>query len=191
MKNNKGCLGFLLGLSGGGSKPPTKLGSSESPTFPYGLRDNFLSPAEISFFHVLKGVLDSRHHLVTKVRLFDIFFVWKPRFNQAAINRIDRKHVDFLICDARTMQPLLGIELDDASHNAQDRVERDVYVEQVFHEAGLPLLRIPAARGYVVSDLSASVAAILDPHSLQKKLVLPPPIPKVDDDWAPPKDRKG
>lgn len=61
MKNNKGSLGFLLGLSGGGSKQHTTPCSSKSPTFPYGIRDNFLSPAEISFFHVLKGVLDSRY----------------------------------------------------------------------------------------------------------------------------------
>ena len=30
-------------------------------------------------------------------------------------NKINRKHVDFLICDDETLKPLVGIELDDST----------------------------------------------------------------------------
>jgi hypothetical protein len=55
--------------------------------------------------------------------------------------------VDFLICDAGSMQPLLGIELDDASHGKAESVDRDRFMERVFGAAELPLMRVKAARG--------------------------------------------
>jgi very-short-patch-repair endonuclease len=36
----------------------------------------------------------------------------------------------------------LAIELDDKSHEREDRMERDIEVERIFREAGMPLLRI-------------------------------------------------
>jgi hypothetical protein len=36
--------------------------------------------------------------------------------NRSWMNRIDRKHVDFLICDPGSMAPALAVELDDGSH---------------------------------------------------------------------------
>ena len=58
-------------------------------------------------------------------------------------NKIDRKHVDFILSDPRTVRPLVGIELDDKSHQRSDRQTRDEFVEHVFQAAHLPLVRIP------------------------------------------------
>jgi hypothetical protein len=148
-------LKWVLGnLSGGCGKQET---TATAKTFPYGLRDAFLSPAEISFFHVLKGVLEPGHYLVTKVRLEDLFFVRQPHKNRNARNLIAQKHVDFVICDAGSMQPLLGIELDDASHGKAESVDRDRFVERVFGAAELPLMRVKAARAYVPSEIKARI----------------------------------
>lgn len=81
-----------------------------------------------------------------KVNLSDIFFVSHPERNQAAWNRISRKHVDFLLCNSRSMRPRIGIELDDSSHAREDRQARDAFVQQVFEASGLSLLRFPAQR---------------------------------------------
>jgi hypothetical protein len=159
-----GCLGPLIALFGG-SKPPA---ASKAPaTFPYGQRDAFLSPAEQSFFQVLRTIVQPEHYLLTKVNLADLFFVRQPHKNQAARNRINRKHVDFVLCDGATMQPLLGIELDDASHQRQDRRERDEFVDQVFSAAGLPILHVPAARAYNPNDLAGPILAIITPERTQ------------------------
>jgi hypothetical protein len=147
-------LKWVLGnLSRGGGKENT----ATAKTFPYGLRDAFLSPAEISFFHVLKGILSADQYLVTKVRLEDLFFVRQPHKNRNARNLIAQKHVDFVICDVGSMQPLLGIELDDASHKKPETVERDRFVERVFGAAELPLMRVKAARGYVPGEIKARI----------------------------------
>jgi very-short-patch-repair endonuclease len=151
---NPGCSGFLLGLFGFRSKGPPQL-------YPYGLRDAFLSPAELSFYHVLHGVASPTLRVVTKVNLADLFFVRQPHQNRTALNRIDRKHVDFILCDPKTMQPLLGIELDDASHQRRDRQKRDAFVDQVFAAAGLPIRHLRAARGYDPQRLAAMIHGAL------------------------------
>ena len=162
-------LKWVLGnLTGGGGK---KENTATAKTFPYGLRDAFLSPAEISFFHVLKGVLGPEHYLVAKVRLEDLFYVRQPHRNRNARNLIAQKHVDFVICDAGSMQPLLGVELDDASHNKPENVDRDRFVERVFGAAELPLMRVKAARGYVPGEISERIREIIG------KEVQPPPLP--------------
>jgi very-short-patch-repair endonuclease len=147
-----GSLGFFFRKTVSPAEP-----AQGKVTYPYGLRDDFLSPAELSFFRVLKSELPAEWHLVAKVNLADLFFIRQPHRNQAARNRIDRKHVDFVICEALVMKPLLGIELDDSSHEQEDRVERDALVDQVFQAAGLPLLRVTAARVYQPALLMEAV----------------------------------
>ena len=47
--------------------------------------------------------------------------------------------VDFVVCDARTNKPVLVIELNDASHNRDDRKLRDEKVRCILERARLPL----------------------------------------------------
>lgn len=94
------------------------------------------------------------HLVCPKVNLADIFFVARPNHNQSYRNKIDRKHVDFLLCDPATMKPIMGVELDDASHVRRDRQDRDEFVDQVFEVAGLPLLRVRAAASYSPQNIA-------------------------------------
>jgi len=90
-----------------------------------------------------------------KVSLGDLFFAKGSEYGQrmAYTNKIDRKHIDFLLCDPQTVRPLVGIELDDKSHRRKDRQERDRFVEGVFRAAKLPLVRISVQRAYNVGEL--------------------------------------
>ena len=164
---NSGCIGILLNLFGvGPSAPLAKTvpddwvppGTPEKArVYPYGLKDAFLSPAEISFFHVVKGVLPPGQYLISKVRLADLFYVKMPHLNRTALNSIARKHVDLVVCDAGTMQPLLGIELDDASHLQKGSQESDEFKDQAFAAAGLPLLRVVAGRSYNPREIAEMI----------------------------------
>lgn len=158
---NPGCLGFLFRLFGGKPEEPQPGEPKEALTFPYRLRDDFLSPAEASFCRVLLTALKGEALVCPKVGLSDVFFVTRPHENRAAINRIAQKHVDFLVCDPATLRPLFGIELDDASHARADRQARDELVERVFEAASLPLLRVPVQRAYTLPELSAQVEPLL------------------------------
>ncbi|HEX5397836.1 MAG TPA: DUF2726 domain-containing protein [Verrucomicrobiae bacterium] len=142
----------------------TKDESAGNPSsLPFKLRDDFLSPAEFSFYQVLHGVVGNRATICAKVNLADLFFpaTGDHRKNRAMLNRIDRKHVDFLLCEPKTMRPLTGIELDDKSHERTDRKTRDELLGQVFAKAGLPLIRLPVKTGYVRSEVEQALAACL------------------------------
>ena len=147
-----GCLGFFLELFG--------IAPSRSVTepLPFRLRDDFLSFAEISFYHILLSTVGDRMTVCPKVNLNDIFFVSRPDQNLGARNRISGKHVDFLLCDSRSMRPLAGIELDDASHARKDRQTRDAFVQQVFETAKIALIRFPAQRAYNLSEIKARLS---------------------------------
>ena len=125
--------------------------------YPYSVRDDFLSPAELSLYLVLKSEISDWALICPKVNLGDLFFARSRDFGQhrTYTNKIDRKHVDFLLCDPVTMRPILGIELDDKSHLRVDRQERDEFVEKVFEAAKLPLARIPVRRSYSGAELNA------------------------------------
>ena len=146
----QGCLAAILKLFGIQIGVP----SHASDELPYRQRDDFLSASELSFYRVLISSIDGEYLICPKINLADIFFVARPHENRSYRNRIDRKHVDFLLCNSKSMKPILGIELDDSSHSRRDRQERDEFVDQVFKAAGLPLLHVRAAVGYNPKDLA-------------------------------------
>lgn len=130
---------------------------------PYRLTQAFLSPAEISFYHILQQVLGKHVVICPKVSLGDLFYpqTGDRGANQTWRNKIDRKHVDFLLCNPKSMLPLMGIELDDASHEQVTRQERDHFVEEVFAVAGLPLFRQPVRHTYHVQELATVLSGQL------------------------------
>ena len=55
------------------------------------------------------------------------------------------------------MDPLLGNELDDSSHQKKKQQEKDALKNAVFAAAELPSLRIKAARSYVPEELKKAI----------------------------------
>lgn len=156
--------------------------------FPYYQRDSFLSNAEISFYHVVRLVVGESAQVLSKVSLGDIFYVKSSDSSKYRVytNKIDRKHVDFLLCNPKAMRPFLGIELDDKSHNRDDRKERDQFVDQVFAAAGIPLLRVAVKHTYSTQE----VQALLQPYIT---LDANQPLPADDDpkqSWTTPRCTK-
>lgn len=133
------------------------------PAYPYAVSRDFLTPAEHNFFSVMKTTLADQALINVKVGLGDLFEVKSKDASEFRIyrNKIDRKHVDFLLCEPKTVRPLMGIELDDKSHQRSDRQARDDFVEHVFQAAGLPLVRIPVKPSYSVTELGKQLQPYL------------------------------
>jgi len=148
-----------------GRKPTDKV------EFPYLLRDDFLSLAEQSFYLVLKNTISDRALICPKVGLGDLIYVKSndPSKFRTYTNKIDRKHVDFLLCDPITVKPLLGIELDDKSHQKSDRKVRDEFVKMVFKAADLPLVRIKVQRSYSTKELNSILSPYLGDSKIEGK----------------------
>ena len=129
---------------------------------PYVAARSLLTPAERAFFVALRQAVGEDYHLFAKVRLGDILEVergvtGKRRF--AAFGRISSKHADFVACDPRTFEVRGVIELDDRSHQQRARQERDRFFDAAMAVAAIPVLRVPARRGYATKELREQVQA--------------------------------
>lgn len=110
--------------------------------YQYRRRESIMTRPELEFFSILLAIVENRFHVFPQMHLDEIFY--HKIYGQnwfGAFHHINQKSVDFLICEIGTGKPLIAIELDDPSHEREDRKERDAEVERIFREAKLPLLR--------------------------------------------------
>lgn len=158
MATKRGCLELLRTLFGSADVVTEAVAE-----WPYRSKDSLLSPAEISFYHVLASVMSGKAVICPKVGLKDLLFItkrYKSREYYKYFGRISQKHADFVLCEPKSMRPVVVIELDDRSHDQLNRVERDTVVDRIFSAAGLPLLHIKVTRSYNAGEL----ANILEPY---------------------------
>ena len=160
-----GAVSFAVALAtkkqgGGGDEP------KPDEALPYGKREWLLTKAERSFLGALeagigKAGVDVR--VMCKVRLADLVFVSKglERGDRTrAQNRVNMKHVDFVLVSRDEVRPMLVIELDDASHQREDRAKRDVFVDRVFAAAGVRIEHVRAQQAYSVEEMTGLVRGV-------------------------------
>jgi hypothetical protein len=117
-------------------------------------RGRFLTPNEKRFLTVLDEAVGARYRVFAQVRLADLVDVDLRASNskrRAAMNKVFGKSIDFVICEAAGLEPVAAVELDDRTHALPHRRERDAFVDAVFSEIGIPLLRARARRAYSVA----------------------------------------
>lgn len=78
------------------------------------------------------------------------------------------KHVDFVLCHLQTVAPALVIELDDASHQAPERQERDLFLNEVLRVAAIPLRRVPVRKSFSARVLRDEILGIVGVRSQQE-----------------------
>ena len=116
---------------------------STKPKYGYIKKQYFMTKAENELFKLLSKEFTDEFVVFAQVHLPTIVnHKVKSQNWNAAFNAINRKSVDFVLCDKVYLSPKLAIELDDKSHEQEDRKERDAFVEEVLQGAGVPLLRI-------------------------------------------------
>ena len=131
---------------------------------PYRVSDSVLTDAEKSFYHTLKLFVDERAVICPKVGLKDIFFISKEAGQEYMkyFGKIAQKHVDFVLCDPVTMRPLCAIELDDFSHTSKKSYERDQFIEKLYKDAGLELIRLSSKSGYTANEIEMALMGVFD-----------------------------
>ena len=133
--------------------------------FPYEPAPALLTPAERSFFEILKLAVGEDFALFSKVRLADVIVVRPgvpPKQRLGAFSRISSKHLDFVVCNPETYEILGVIELDDRSHRESSRVRRDAFLDSALSAAQIPILHVPAQRQYSATKLRSQTLAFLE-----------------------------
>lgn len=121
----------------------------------YKLNNNIFTQIERFFYKVLRDITDKMDLIImTKVRLADIIHVCNNDY--AYFNKIKSKHIDFVLIDNNGNIKLL-IELDDKSHNNCKRQERDKFLNDIFNNLNINLLRIEAKYSYNIQELENKI----------------------------------
>lgn len=123
---------------------------------PYKKRDSLFTPAERSFHGILTQAVGDALLVSGKVNVADVLEPIKGldrSKRQIALNKINRKHFDFVLCDKADLSVVCVIELNDKSHNAKNRQDRDKFLEKACISAGMPLIQFRAKAGYNINDV--------------------------------------
>lgn len=96
-------------------------------------------------FKKIKAVTDEIGcYTFSKVRLLDLLEPVKGNTKyKTYFYKVQAKHVDFVILDEKLVARCV-VELDDASHDAEDRKKRDEFVDEVLKSVGYQIIHTRA-----------------------------------------------
>lgn len=114
----------------------------------YKIKEEFITENELKLYKVLKKVAyELKLDIFTQVALNRILEINNRRKQQQLRNRIDRKSIDFVLYDEKTKNIVCCIELDDSTHEREERIERDLFLDKIFKDT-IKLIRIKVQNYY-------------------------------------------
>jgi hypothetical protein len=118
----------------------------------YQVRESlFVNTPEQALFTALVRHVPQGWHVFSKVRLEDVLSVktsvHEPRLRWQYRGRIKSRHVDFLLCH-NNGQFICAVELDGCAHMSAEARQNDLFKDEIFKRAGLPLLRVKTGEDF-------------------------------------------
>ena len=110
--------------------------SRRSNSLPYRRRDVLLSRGEAAFFRALLQAASSHYVIAFKVRAADLITCSESAWDDGFGHMVAKHHLDFVLCDRRSIKIVAAIELDDRSHDSPHRQQRDEFLDRAFAAAG-------------------------------------------------------
>ena len=107
-------------------------------------RKFLLTKNEYWFYKSLKEIADKYGFAVlAKIRFADLVEVSAEADKKEYMKyfgKIKSKHIDFILCKKDNLYPELLIELNDSSHNKEDRIKRDEFVKKIAEKVGYKMV---------------------------------------------------
>ncbi len=125
----------------------------------YRRQGRVMSENETAFYRALCKATNHAYLILAQLPLSRVISPERGerRSRQAAMNKIDRKTLDFVLINPETMAVVLAIEVNDSSHGQQQRQKRDEFVSQALAGAGVNFMAIPAMASYDVGRVGKLV----------------------------------
>ena len=116
---------------------------------------------ELKFYNVLLEIAKELDLILfAQVSLYSILDV-KENLNKSTetsyFNKIKAKSIDFVLVDKNNCRIKLCIELDDNTHKKYKRQERDNFINELFEELEIPLLRYQTYNIYYKEPLKTKI----------------------------------
>ena len=123
---------------------------------------------ELKFYSILMEIAKELDLvLFSQVSLYNIIEMQKNldyKTRTIYFNKIASKSIDFVLVDKKDCRIKLCIELDDKTHNQTKRIDRDLFINQLFKELEINLLRYPTYNVYYKETLKNQIVAKMQEH---------------------------
>lgn len=118
---------------------------------------------ELNFYNILLEIAKELDLILfSQVSLYNI--IETKYNNQSAFNKIKSKTIDFVLVDKNNCRIKLCIELDDYTHNRYDRIERDKFINKLFSDLEIDLIRFKASNYYNKEALKKRIQESIHEH---------------------------
>ncbi|RTZ16780.1 DUF2726 domain-containing protein [Vibrio aquaticus] len=130
----------------------------------YKKKGALLNSQETAFYNALISAVGQHGVVLAKVNLANVLTPLATEKKQwfIANNRIAKSYFDFVVCDPRTLEVRVAIELDNGKELNKGKVDRQKLLIHVCKSAGIPLIGASIKHSYQVSRLRRLLAAHID-----------------------------
>lgn len=123
---------------------------------------------ELKFYNVLIEIAKELNLILfSQVSLYNII-IMKENLDYYTktkyFNKIASKSIDFVLVDKNNCRIKLCIELDDNTHRQRKRIERDKFINDLFKELEINLLRYPMYNEYYKETLKRKIKENIKDH---------------------------
>lgn len=119
----------------------------------YAKKDYLLTQTELKFYKLLKQITDELNLVICpQVTLYEIVNIKDYK----GFSKIQSKSIDFVIAEPN-LKIKLCIELDDYTHKRGKRIKRDEFINKLFDDLGIKLIRIPVQNYYNLEELKNKI----------------------------------
>lgn len=123
----------------------------------YKPKEKFLSNNEITLYKTLKKICyELKLTIFAQVSLSQILEINNRRKQQQLFNRIMCKSIDFVLYDEETNTIACCIELDDKTHEQEERKERDLFLDKIFNH-NIKLIHIKSQKFYDAEEIKNKI----------------------------------
>ena len=93
----------------------------------------------------------------SKVRLLDLLEPVSGKNYRSYFYKVQAKHVDFVLLDEKLVARCI-VELDDNSHDAEDRKARDAFVDEIVTSVGYQIIHTRAITDETIAQIKSVFA---------------------------------
>ena len=117
---------------------PKKMASN----YIYKPKKYIMTPTERAFFSRLDRLFSDKYYVFPQIHLSSLLDEKIKGQNwNTAFKYTNNWSVDYILCDKETLKTICAIELDDPTHNRNDRIERDKQKNIILARADVTLIR--------------------------------------------------
>lgn len=113
-------------------------GGASDEAWPFYAKKPLSQPEQVLYFRLIQALPE--HIILAQVQLSRLLGVKKGNNYQAWSNRINRMSADFVVCN-KDSSIVAVIELDDATHQREDRQTADAKKDKALASAGVRIVR--------------------------------------------------